>query len=147
MKRMMVFLITIVMMLSFAGCDTYHSDDTSIPSSNDTSIPTADDTNTSSTDSTTIPTTNDAAKTAFFAGRIIEVYGKGYLLKVTNMGNHYFAIDEMVAVDIDNEDWSDFSVGDFIQVEFDKSKPTNYPALIESEYVCSIEQIYEYNVE
>ena len=95
MKKMMVLLITIVVMLSLAGCNTYCSDDTSIPSTDDTNIPTA----------------NDSAKTAYFIGKIIEVYGKGYLLKITNTGNHYFAIDELVAVDIDNENWSDFSVG------------------------------------
>ena len=86
MKKMMVLLITIVVMLSLAGCNTYCSDDTSIP------------------------TANDSAKTAYFIGKIIEVYGKGYLLKIRNTGNHYFAIDELVAVDIDNENWSDSSL-------------------------------------
>ena len=127
MKKMMVLLITIVVMLSLAGCNTYCSDDTSIPSTDDTNIPTA----------------NDSAKTAYFIGKIIEVYGKGYLLKITNTGNHYFAIDELVAVDIDNENWSDFSVGNYIRVEFDKGRPTGNPPLIEDKYVCSIKQTDE----
>lgn len=135
MKKMMVLLITIVVMLSLAGCNTYCSDDTSTPSTNDTSIP--------STDDTSIPTANDSAKTAYFIGKIIEVYGKGYLLKITNTGNHYFAIDELVAVDIGNENWSDFSVGNYIRVEFDKGRPTGNPPLIEDKYVYSIKQTDE----
>ena len=79
----------------------------------------------------------------YFIGKVIEVYREGYLLAVTNTGSHYFAIGEMVAVDIDNGKWSYFSVGDHIRVEFDNERPTGNPPLIESKYVYSIKKTDE----
>jgi hypothetical protein len=119
MKKMMVLFITIAVVLSLAGCNTNRLDDASKLS--------------------TTPSTQNA----YFIGKIIEVYEGGYLLTVTNTGNHYFAIGEKVAVDIDNENWSEFSVGNYIRVEFDKGRPTGNPPLIESKYVYSIEQADE----
>ena len=119
MKKMMVLFITIAVVLSLAGCNTNRLDDASKLS------------------------TTPSTQKAYFIGKIIEVYEGGYLLTVTNTGNHYFAIGEKVAVDIDNENWSEFSVDNYIRVEFDKGRPTGNPPLIEDKYVCSIKQTDE----
>ena len=110
MKNLIVIAFTFVFLMSLTGCDTLETDDLD----------------------------NLSTQNAYFVGKVIERYREGYLLKVTNTGNHYFAIDDWVAVDIDNENWLDFSVGDYLWVQFDDSRPTGDPPLIESKYVYSI---------
>ena len=144
MKNVIVFILTLVFMLSLAGCNAYWLDDTTIPSANNPAIeyPTIPSTNDPAEDPT-IPSTNDSTENAFFIGKVIEVYGNGYLLKVINTGNYHFRSGEKVAVDIDDEKWFEFSVSDYLYVEFDKERPMSKPALIESKHVYDVKQTDE----
>ena len=82
--------------------------------------------------------TSEENSNAYFVGKVIEIYGDGYLLAVTNSGNQHFEVGDWVAVDVNMEDYSDYSLGDHLKVEFDDAAPLSNPPLIKSDDVFTI---------
>ena len=66
----------------------------------------------------------------YFTGKVIEVYEKGCLLEVTDIGNGHFAVGNKVMVNTNVSNCPEYSVGDLITISFDGKVAESYPPQI-----------------
>ena len=63
----------------------------------------------------------------YFTGKVIEVYEKGCLLEVTDVGNGHFAVGGKVRVNTNILTCPEYGVGDFLRISFDGKVAESYP--------------------
>lgn len=73
----------------------------------------------------------------YFTGEVIEVYEKGCLLEVTDIGNGNFGIGDKVQVNTDISTCPEYDVGDFLRISFDGKVAESYPPQITKVFIVS----------
>ena len=71
------------------------------------------------------------AQPAYFVGKVVEVYGSGCLLEVTDEGNYgKLTFGTPVQVTTDIKDCPEYVIGDYLKVTFDGTVAESYPPQI-----------------
>ena len=73
----------------------------------------------------------------YFTGKVIEMYDKGCLLEVTDIGNDHFAIGDKVQVNTNIANCPEYNVGDFLRISFDGKVAESYPPQITKVFIVS----------
>ena len=73
----------------------------------------------------------------YFTGKVIEVYEKGCLLEVTDIGNGNFGLGNKVKVNTDISTCPAYDVGDFLRISFDGKVAESYPPQITTVFIVS----------
>lgn len=68
--------------------------------------------------------------TPYFTGKVLETYGGGCLIEVTDKGNTNFSIGDHVHVHTEIENCPEYSVGDYLRISFDGQVAESYPPQI-----------------
>jgi hypothetical protein len=66
----------------------------------------------------------------YFVGKVLEKYEKGCLLEITDQGNRFMDTGTVVTVNTDLDGCPEYSVGDYLRVEFDGTVAETYPPQI-----------------
>ena len=73
----------------------------------------------------------------YFTGKVIEIYEKGCLLEVNDIGNGNFAVGDKVQVNTDILSCPEYTVGDFLRISFDGKVAQSYPPQITKVFMVS----------
>ena len=73
----------------------------------------------------------------YFTGKVIEIYEKGCLLEVTDIGNGHFTIGDKVQVNTNISTCPEYYVGDFLRISFDGKIAESYPPQINKVFIVS----------
>ena len=73
----------------------------------------------------------------YFTGKVLEVYEKGCLLEVTDIGNGNFWIGNKVMVHTDISNSPAYDVGDFLRISFDGKVAESYPPQVTTVFIVS----------
>lgn len=63
----------------------------------------------------------------YFKGKVVEVYDKGCLVEVTDVGNGHFWVGNIVQVHTDIPNCPEYTVGDVLLISFDGKVAESYP--------------------
>ena len=73
---------------------------------------------------------NDIINQPYFYGKVVERYDNSCLVEVTDKGNQYFSIGDLISVSTNIESCPEYAVGDTLRIAFDGSVAESYPMQI-----------------
>ena len=73
---------------------------------------------------------NDIINQPYFYGKVVEKYDKSCLVEVTDKGNQYFSVGDLISVSTNIESCPEYAVGDALRIVFDGSVAESYPMQI-----------------
>ncbi|MBQ5591957.1 MAG: hypothetical protein IIU80_03345 [Clostridia bacterium] len=76
---------------------------------------------------------------ACFKGKVIEKYENNCLVEVTDNGNQHFMLSDRVIVKTDIEGCPNYTVGDYLKIEFDGIVAESYPLQILNVFSITLE--------
>lgn len=73
---------------------------------------------------------NDITDQPYFYGKVVEKYDKSCLVKVTDKGNQYFSVGDLISVSTNIDSCPEYCVGDSLKIVFDGAVAESYPMQI-----------------
>ncbi len=73
---------------------------------------------------------NDIIDQPYFYGRVIEKYGTSCIVEVTDTGNQYFTVGDLISVNTNIDACPEYAIGDNLRIVFDGAVAESYPMQI-----------------
>ena len=73
---------------------------------------------------------NDIIDQPYFYGKVVEKYDNGCLVEVTDKGNQYFSVGDLISISTNIDSCIEYAVGDSLKIVFDGSVAESYPMQI-----------------